>query len=298
MLDFKEIPPDGEVWEQFAEEFLSTLGLTTDSPPDRGADGGKDLLMTETIKGPVHTESFRWLISCKHTATSGVSISETTHEKNILERVKAFKADGFLGFYSTLPSSGLNSRLRDLRDNDEFKAYKVFSGKLIENELLALGRSWLIRRYFPESYKTIRPLHQVFDQFVELKCDSCGKDLLKNLFDEGFNSLIAKVVNRDEKKTIAVYFACKGACDKMLQKNALDRHGALASWEDISDLAMPNQFVRCIMVLLNQMRAGHTYEDAAFEKEKQFIMAMSQKVMREVSDAEKERLRDLMHFRG
>ena len=51
MIDFKEIPADGEVWEMFARDFLAETGFQIETPPDRGADGGKDLLVTERLVG-------------------------------------------------------------------------------------------------------------------------------------------------------------------------------------------------------------------------------------------------------
>jgi hypothetical protein len=299
MIDLREIKEDGELWEQFAEEFLSLAGLSTESPLDRGADGGKDILMIERVSGPMHAEAFRWLVSCKHTAHSGVAISELTHERNILERVKAFRTDGFLGFYSTLPTAGLNTRLRALTDARELKAYKIFSGALIESELLALGRSWLVRRYFPESYKVLRPVHKLLDEYVELRCDVCGKDLLEDLYTTDYGSVVAAVDERPQpgkRHVIEVYFACKGRCDETLERWAYERYKAVTAWEDIFDIAMPNQFLRWIMALINNLRDGVTFSDRAFDKEKHLIIALSQKVFREVSEAERERLRELMKW--
>lgn len=301
MIDLREVKEDGEVWEQFAEEFLSSAGLSTESPPDRGADGGKDILMIERVSGPMHIEAFRWLVSCKHTAHSGVAISEITHEKNILERVKAFRADGFLGFYSTLPTAGLNTRLRALTDAGEIKAYKIFSGALIESELLTLGRSWLVRRYFPESYKIVRPVHKLLDEYVEIRCDLCGKDLLEDLYTSDYRSLVAEITETPKagkRHVIGVYFACKGGCDRTLERRAYERYKAITAWEDISDIAMPNQFLRWIMAFINQLRHGDTYSDEAFDREKHLIIAVSQKVFREVTESERERMRELVKWLG
>jgi hypothetical protein len=299
IIDLKEIPEDGELWEQFAQEFLASTGLATESPPDRGADGGKDILMIEHISGPIHSEVFRWLVSCKHTAKSGVAISETTHEKNILERLRTFRADGFLAFYSTLPTSGLNNRLRALTDSRDLKSYKVFSGNLIKNELLSLGRTWIIRRYFPESYKRIRPIHNVLDRHIDLKCDNCGKDLLEELYTSDFQSVIAQAFTRGKdriRKVHAIYCSCKGACDKVLETRAYKQYNALTSWEDISDIAMPNQFLRFIVANMNQLRSGDEFSAEAFEKQKHVIMAVAQKVFREVTDEERERMRAVLQI--
>ncbi|MEL7198420.1 MAG: hypothetical protein AAGL10_08910 [Pseudomonadota bacterium] len=45
MIDWTEIP-DGEIWESFGRDFLVSLGLTVIAEPGRGADGGRDILMT------------------------------------------------------------------------------------------------------------------------------------------------------------------------------------------------------------------------------------------------------------
>lgn len=94
----------------------------------------------------------RWLVSCKHFAHSGNSVKEND-EQNILERVRSFSAEGFMGFYSTVPSSGLNTRLYQLRNEGQIKEYRIFDHKLIENYLITEGFSELMLRYFPESYK-------------------------------------------------------------------------------------------------------------------------------------------------
>src|SRR5689334_6215141 len=99
MIDFKEIPQDGEYWELFARDFLTELGFTIETSPDRGADGGKDFLVLEALKGNLNTYNFRWLVSCKHFANSGKSV-QFGDEPDIADRLAAFGADGFLGFYS------------------------------------------------------------------------------------------------------------------------------------------------------------------------------------------------------
>ena len=124
MVDFTELP-DGEVWEHFARDFLAESGFQIETSPDRGADAGKDFLVTERLVGRVNTYPFRWLVSCKHFAKSGKSVSEQD-EPNIRERLESFRADGFLGFYSTIPSSGLNSRLMALRNEHKIRDYRIF----------------------------------------------------------------------------------------------------------------------------------------------------------------------------
>lgn len=290
MLDFKEISSDGEDWELFSRDFLEEMGFFIESPPDRGADGGKDMLITEEIKGKLHRDRFRWLVSCKHYAHSGKSVNENDHEKNILERIKAFKADGFLGFYSTIPSSGLNTRLRQLRDEKEIRDYRIFDHKLIETHLLLQGFSRTILRYFPESYKRIRPLHNITDKYVPLECRNCGKDLLNALYHEGRTALMAQF-HKDNGATTHIldtYFACKGDCDKQIDDMAYELHGATTAWRDIYDLATPMGYLELIFRIIDDLFSdAYVYSDKALKNEKLLLHALAQKVFREVTEAER-----------
>ena len=56
ILDFSEIPEahigtgKQDTFELLAREFLEYIGFTTVQGPDRGADGGKDLIVRELRK--------------------------------------------------------------------------------------------------------------------------------------------------------------------------------------------------------------------------------------------------------
>ena len=300
MIDFKEIDSEGEKWELFARDYLEEAGFFIEMPPDRGADGGKDMLVTEEIKGKLHRDKFRWLVSCKHFAHSNKSVNENDHEKNILERLRGFRADGFIGFYSTLASAGLNNRLAQLKSEKHVRDYRIFDHKLIENHLLAKGYSNIILRYFPESYKKIRPIHNIIDEYIALNCDHCGKDLLEALYYDGRKALVAQVSTIDNDGIWHIsetYFACKGECDKVLSKIAWNKYQTSTSWKDLYDLAMPNQYLRWILSTINQLASGrYIYSDESLNKEKLLIIALSQKIFREASEKEKEHLRELLSY--
>jgi hypothetical protein len=109
-VDFKEIPSaqggqEGQdAWALFTREFFAALHIDIEEGPDRGPDSGRDLVIAEVRKGVLGSGRHRWLISCKHFAPSKKSVS-IRDEPDILGRVRRFKADGFIGFYSTIPSS-------------------------------------------------------------------------------------------------------------------------------------------------------------------------------------------------
>jgi hypothetical protein len=51
MIDFKEISHKSDVWALFVRDYLIIKGFTIESHPDRGPDGGKDMLVMEQIPG-------------------------------------------------------------------------------------------------------------------------------------------------------------------------------------------------------------------------------------------------------
>jgi hypothetical protein len=113
IIDFKEIPEahkptgDQDVFELFARDFLEALGFSIIEGPGRGIDRGRDLLVTETVGGTISTQEKIWVVSAKHKAHSGKSVTDID-EPDPMGRVRKFKAQGFMGFYSTVPSSGLD----------------------------------------------------------------------------------------------------------------------------------------------------------------------------------------------
>lgn len=85
ILDFKEIPSSSsgaarDQFELFAREFLDLVGFKIVTGPDRGADAGRDLIVEEIRAGVVGETRVRWLVSCKHKAHSGGSVTPKTSE--------------------------------------------------------------------------------------------------------------------------------------------------------------------------------------------------------------------------
>lgn len=65
----------------------------------------------------------------------------------------------------------------------------------------------------------------------------------------------------------------------------------------MSDIAMPNEFLRWIMSLINHLKSDNQYiSEKVFDKEKHLIIALSQKVFREVNEKEKQRFIDLFNY--
>lgn len=154
ILNFKEIPEahiasgSQDEFEMFARDFLELMGYSIISNPDRGADGGIDIIAEEIRVGVGGRSYVRWLVSCKHKAHSGASV-KPADESNIRDRVEANECAGFIGIYSTLPSSGLAKIIAGLGGKIETQ---VFDKERIEGKLLDTSKGVeLAKRYFPRS---------------------------------------------------------------------------------------------------------------------------------------------------
>jgi hypothetical protein len=185
ILDFKEIPranvSDGEQdrFEFFARDFLEYLGYKIVTGPNRGADGGVDVLVEEKRTGVGGATVIRWLVSCKHKAHSGQSVTPQD-EANIRDRVEANNCHGFIGFYSTLPSTGLSKNLEGMRGKIE---YQIFDNEKIEKDLLKSSAGIeLAARYFPIS---ISAWKRANPSPVEVSSETYIRRL--NLYDKRFS---------------------------------------------------------------------------------------------------------------
>ncbi len=185
-IDFKEIPEAHrggglqDTFELFARDFLAYIGYKIEEYPSRGADGGKDMLVIEHRIGVGGETLVRWLVSCKHKAHSGSSVS-SEDDFNIRDRIGAHGCSGFIGFYSTLASSGLSGILKGLSKEFEMQ---IFDREKIESYLLKSPDGLLIaKRYFPKSLNVWlrdnpKPA-KIFSIPPTLNCKHCGKNLLK-----------------------------------------------------------------------------------------------------------------------
>ena len=237
------------------------------------------------------------MISCKHKAHSGQSVN-ASDEEDVSDRVRSHEANGFIGFYSTAISSPLARKLQRLKSECEVK---VFDPEDIETILLdsVEGRR-IAKRYFPISYKDwesyIPELANLLNKYESLDCVVCGRDLLDGDISSQYEALVALVRKDDEdydvRRYVDVYWACKGKCDEQKAKSYSDDHST--SWEDITDLLIPANYVRWHIGIINEMYDGtRQYNRASFEKLKEFTIKLAQLVVRNRSDAQGERLKDL-----
>jgi hypothetical protein len=307
VLDFSEIPEahiatgQQDTFELFAREFLEYIGFQIVQGPDRGADGGKDLIVRELRKGVGGETAINWLVSCKHKAHGGSSVS-VNEELDIRDRVAANMCQGFIGFYSTLPSSGLTTKLEGLKDRFE---YQIYDREKIEGNLLNSSKGINItKRYFPVSmqkWQRNKPKpEKFFWEFSGLTCDYCGKDLL-DPERSGIVVMWEKThehrENNDIDEYVDIYCCCKGNCDRTLKAKYYSKYEhVIDGWEDIPDIAIPTVYIKWINSIFIELHHKAKYSESAFNKIRKIMLELFPYISRELTDEEKENVEDLSKF--
>lgn len=301
IIDFKEIPQantasgEQDTFELFARDFISEiLGFRIISQPNRGADGGKDILAEETQCGLLSETKVTWLISCKHFAHSGQSVTET-HEQNITDRIIQHHADGFIGFYSTIASSGLGNRLEEI--NGRYKTY-VFDKMLIEQRILDAKNTSLFERYFPSSFYQWKLRNSLptllLAEYQPLHCAVCGKDLLKHKPD-GIIIFAKKFGSNEIEDVIPV---CRGNCDRAYEAY-LRKKGYGNGWESIEDFTLPTIYLKRQLAMINNLfypNPAELFSSNGIEAYKTVLIALSQLSLRECTEEERKRALMLASF--
>jgi hypothetical protein len=198
LIDFTEIPKSNnegkkqDIFEKFCREFLEVMGYEVISGPARGADGGIDIKVCEIRRqNNGKTCKFYWLVSCKHYAHSGKSITKAI-ETDIRDRVESHGCSGFIGLYSTIANQSLLNTLNGLTDKIDFQLY---DNSKIESHLIGIHTNQtLLLRYFPKSYKKWKELYyytepiKLFENYLN-SMKSYNEILLMELFQSTGNMI-------------------------------------------------------------------------------------------------------------
>lgn len=308
IIDFKEIPKanvangNQDVFELFAREFFHALGFFVLEDPDRGQDGGRDIIISEKRTGIINDTEIRWLVSCKHKIHSGSAVN-VSDEEDISDRIQFHRCDGFIGFYSTVVSSPLNRKFEALKDKYQIE---IFDREKIERILLenrAVNK--LIRRFFPQSYNDIelKSPSNLLSKYEPLRCKVCGKDLLHRDMLDKYEGIVVFVQDMDyyrcnagKNKYTEVYCVCKGICDRKMEAIARS-YGNITGWNDISDLIIPVQFLKFVLAIMNRIREYEdVYTDEAYGELKNIIISLAQITMKGQSEKDINRVKSLLEL--
>jgi len=213
VLDFKEIPQanksggNQDIFELFARDFFEALGYEIELSPGRGADGGKDLVVIEPMTGILTKTTKRWIVSCKHKAHSGSSVS-SSDEVDIKGRVDKFQANGFIAFYSTLPSSGLSNDFERLMNLVPPISIEVFDRTRIEKFVLFDSRlRHVLRQYFPDNYQYLTQNYaweKLFSALLILISEGSLKERLASAYMDALIRLEPSDLPKDMRKEFQI----------------------------------------------------------------------------------------------
>jgi hypothetical protein len=171
IIDFREIPYNSsqgalqDSFELFGRDFLECMGYEIIQHPFRGADGKKDMIVSETRPGIMGETKFNFLVSCKHNAHSGKSVTDKD-EPDITDRVRSHNCAGFIGIYSTIPSKSLSEKTDRIRN-----AFAIFllDKEAIEREVLSHNKyQILLKRYFPKSFNRYNTANNIRSKPLDL----------------------------------------------------------------------------------------------------------------------------------
>lgn len=307
ILDFKEIPEANtgsglqDTFELFARDFLAYLGYRIVEDPNRGPDGKKDLIVEEVLSGIASEQKIRWLVSCKHFAHTGKAVSDKD-ETYLHERLNVHHCDGFMGFYSTIASSGFGLLLSGLN------RAVVFDHEKIESYLLRdIYGMRIAARYFPLSFKNYQlenPLPaQLYDRFEPLLCEFCGK----NLFEDAGMGMYSQYrldpcydeegePQQKDRNIKKIVLSCKKGCDKKLEYLNKQQGYQEAGWWELEDLCVPTIWIDRMMSFVNRIYYVKDIDEKAFDKMKQIFIASFQYVARHLTSKEKERVASLVKW--
>src|SRR5574344_548684 len=143
MLDFKEIT-DGTQFEIFIRELLIASGLRA-YWSGVGPDDGRDLICIEPQNGFFEDSSKKWLISCKHNATSNKSVG-IDEIGSITDLCKQHGTDGYILACSTQPSSTVITRLENIAKNENITVTYLDAVKI--ELMLSTPKLWKIAQKF------------------------------------------------------------------------------------------------------------------------------------------------------
>lgn len=146
MLDFKELPVDGQAFEQLVREVAFGLGLHVQWS-GRGPDGGRDLICRETLTGVFGVEQRTWLVQCKHNAHADRSVGVADLD-DIIDSCVQHGATGYVLACSTQPSSGVVSRLEGITTNPTNQITATYWDAIHIERLLSNPRMWALAQHF------------------------------------------------------------------------------------------------------------------------------------------------------
>lgn len=214
-----------EEWENFAVKVLEYAGFEILTLPAYGVDGGRDF--------SVSYNNEIYLVSCKHYIRSGNHVGQDD-EINICDRLVQFNAIGFVGFYSTGITTGLQNRLDAICKNKNY-LYIIFDTPKIISIMQHMDTK-ILQTFGLYPHKYYMNVNEV--EYKPLKCMICGKDCLT---DENIPKSLIGLAKFNNGKYEYIY-GCKSCLvdiefflNMHLEMEQALHVGQLQGWESMVD---------------------------------------------------------------
>lgn len=184
LIDFTElisaVPGEG------LQELTRHLGKNLELSPEwsgRGADGGRDLLFTDTLTGKISHEKLRWLVSCKDKSKSGDSVSERDLPTSIKDKLLQHNAQGFLLVTTTTVSTGAKQLLDSLDKPIELGIHiAVWDSSELIRLLLKSENEACLKQFLPESYQRVKGIsNNTVDAALEIIRQNVASGIYENI---------------------------------------------------------------------------------------------------------------------
>lgn len=173
IFDMSELKT-GEALENFAYHYFSLLGYDVVTVPSTGNDGGKDLILEESLLGCQGCK-MRWLVSCKNTmqARGGKGRSVGVDDENVhLGRLRQYNCLGFKGFYPY----GLSGRLQDYLSQQfdpTCAPFEIITETMVAESVIGKPEFYeMVRVFLPETYQ------RLVSAYKANVCQKCGRSFL------------------------------------------------------------------------------------------------------------------------
>ncbi|MFN3289067.1 MAG: restriction endonuclease [Acinetobacter sp.] len=220
---------DHEDWECFAEDVLSHLEYKIISGPSLGADHGKDLIVQ---KGGI-----RYLVSCKHHKKA----INPDIEKDIRDRIEDHDCNGFIAFYSSKITSGLQTKFSALKQKG-FDIVELYKTQILD--IIPSMMGIVLSKYFKEPHELYHHVNQnmTYKSLPCLKCDC------KDIFSK--ERLPLSMVTLYKKgNELHFEFGCKDCIGKYPEHNFVGE-----ATEDFYFYIMEFDFVEIYWMEISQIR--------------------------------------------
>lgn len=153
-IKFDEIR-DGNAFEHLVADYFREFEQASVSPPAKGPDGGRDIVVTFDFNDPLVPFNRKWVVQCKfrEETISKKHIAET----NVPTLIHEYGADGYLLVCKGDVGKSLASSFENL--NRECKLgynYVIWTGSHFLMKLNLVPPVPLIKTYFPNYYEFLQ----------------------------------------------------------------------------------------------------------------------------------------------